>query len=59
MEKFLRCTRCGKVLLKITEKTIFKNEIYCRVCKIAFDADIEGLNVNKMLRKKKGVENAC
>ncbi|MBR4386605.1 MAG: hypothetical protein IKP51_08805 [Treponema sp.] len=55
MEKYLLCTKCGKKLLKITEKTIFKNEIYCRVCKIAFDADIEGLNVIKMLRKKKEV----
>lgn len=55
MEKteWFRCPKCNKPLLKITEKTVIKNEIYCRCCKVAFDVDIEGLEIKKAEPMKK------
>jgi uncharacterized protein YbaR (Trm112 family) len=50
---WFKCPKCGKPLLKITESSVVKNEIYCRCCKTAFDVDIEGLKVNKADPKKK------
>ena len=49
---WFKCPKCGKPLLKITDKTIVKNEIYCRCCKTSFDVDIEGLKINKAEAKK-------
>lgn len=50
---WFRCPKCGKPLLKITEKSIVNNEIYCRCCKTAFDVEIEGLKINKAEKKEK------
>lgn len=50
---WFKCPKCGKPLLKITENSVVKNEIYCRCCKTPFDVDIEGLKVNKADPKKK------
>lgn len=51
--KWFECPKCGKHLLKITDKSIVKNEIYCRCCKIALDVEIEGLEVKKAESVKK------
>mgnify|MGYP007056199738 CR=1 FL=1 len=50
---WFKCPKCGKPLLKITEKSIVKNEIYCRCCKTSFDVDIDGLKINKTEKKQK------
>ena len=50
---WFKCPDCGKPLLKITEDSIVKNEIYCRCCKTPFDVEIEGLEVKKAKRKEK------
>jgi transcription elongation factor Elf1 len=49
---WFKCPVCGKKLLKITEASIVKNEIYCRCCKTSIDVDIKGLEVNKATVKK-------
>lgn len=49
---WFKCPVCGKKLLKITEASIVRNEIYCRFCKISMDVDIKGLVVNKAAIKK-------
>ena len=38
--KWFRCKKCGKPLLKITDKSIVVNEIYCRCCKSTFQVEI-------------------
>ena len=38
--KFLRCKKCNKVLLRLTEKSIVVNDIYCRNCKQYFYLEI-------------------
>ena len=53
VENWFRCPKCNKPLLKITEKSIVRNEIYCRCCKTSFDVDIEGLKINKAEKKEK------
>lgn len=37
---FLKCIKCGKPLLRVTEKSIVVNEIYCRYCRRYFDVQI-------------------
>ncbi len=49
---WFKCPVCGKKLLKITEASIVRNEIYCRCCKTSIDVDIKGLEVNKAAIKK-------
>jgi transcription elongation factor Elf1 len=53
LKNWFRCPFCGKPLLKITDKSIVRNEIYCRCCKTSFDVEIEGLEVKKAAAIKK------
>lgn len=38
--RWFRCKKCGKVLLRITDKSIVVNDIYCRNCKTYFQVEI-------------------
>ena len=38
--KWFRCKKCNKPLLKLTDKSIIVNEIYCRCCKTSFQVEI-------------------
>ena len=44
---WFRCKKCNKPLLKLTEKSIIVNEIYCRCCKTSFDVIIQNGKVTK------------
>ena len=37
---WFRCKKCNKPLLKITEKSVVINEIFCRCCKTSFRVEI-------------------
>jgi phage FluMu protein Com len=39
--KWFRCRKCNKPLLKLTEQSVVRNEIFCRCCKTSFQVDIE------------------
>lgn len=37
---WFRCKKCNKPLLKLTDKSVVINEIYCRHCKTSFQVEI-------------------
>lgn len=49
---WFRCKKCNKSLLKITDKSIIVNEIYCRRCKTSFDVNIQNGKIIKNEVKK-------
>ena len=53
LENWFRCPRCNKPLLKLTERSVVRNEIYCRCCKTSFDVDITGTEVKSAAEVKK------
>lgn len=44
---WFRCKKCNKPLLKLTDKSVVINEIYCRHCKTSFQVEIRQGNIIK------------
>ena len=55
---WFRCKKCNKPLLKLTEKSIIINEIYCGCYKTSFDVIIQNGEVIKneeIIKNKLGI----
>lgn len=50
---WFRCPGCGQNIIKLTDKSLVVNELYCRRCKTAYDVRIEGLRVLECEEVKK------
>lgn len=44
---WFRCKKCHKPLLKLTEKSVVINEIFCRCCKTSFQVEIVNGEIKK------------
>ena len=51
---WFRCKKCNKPLLKLTEKSIIVNEIYCRCCKTSFEVIIQN---GKIIKNEEIIKN--
>ena len=51
--RWFRCKVCNKPLLKLTDKSIIFNEIFCRCCKKAFDVEIINGKIIRNIEKPK------
>lgn len=52
---WLRCKKCNKPLMKLTDKSVIINEVYCRCCKTAFDVEVVNGKIIKNEEKVKSI----